>query len=47
MARNLIVGAAQLGPISRSETRTSSVDRMIKLMEEAKLKGVQLIVLTE
>ena len=47
MARNLIVGAAQLGPISRSETRTSSVDRMIKLMEEAKLKGVQLIVFPE
>ena len=47
MARNLIVGAAQLGPISRSETRASSVDRMIKLMEEAKLKGVQLIVFPE
>ena len=47
MARNLIIGAAQLGPISRSETRLSAVNRMIKLMEEAKLKGVQLIVFPE
>ena len=47
MARNLIIGAAQLGPISRSETRVSAVNRMIKLMEEAKLKGVQLIVFPE
>ena len=45
MARNIVVGAAQLGPISRLESRTSAVDRMIKLMGEAKQQGVELIVL--
>jgi predicted amidohydrolase len=47
MARNIVVGAAQLGPISRLESRTSAVDRMIKLMGEAKQQGVELIVFPE
>ena len=47
MARNIVVGAAQLGPISRLDSRTSAVDRMIKLMDEAKQQGVELIVFPE
>jgi len=47
MARSIVIGAAQLGPIAKNETRASAVSRMIKLMEEAKDKGVQLIVFPE
>ena len=47
MARNIVVGAAQLGPISRLDSRTSAVDRMIKLMDEAKQQDVELIVFPE
>ena len=47
MSRNIVIGAAQLGPISRSETRSSAVNRMIKLMEEAAENGVELIVFPE
>ena len=47
MTRNIIIGAAQLGPISRLDSRTSAVDRMIKLMDEAKQQGVELIVFPE
>ena len=47
MSRNIVIGAAQLGPISRSETRSSAINRMIKLMEEAAENGVELIVFPE
>jgi len=47
MTRNIIIGAAQLGPISRLESRSSAVNRMIKLMDEAKQQGVELIVFPE
>jgi len=36
MARIITVGAAQLGPIARVETRAQVVDRMLALMNEAK-----------
>jgi len=36
MARIITVGAAQLGPIARSQTRSQVVDRMLALMNAAK-----------
>ena len=47
MARNIIVGAAQLGPIAKGESRASAVARMITLMREAKERNVELIVFPE
>lgn len=47
MARNIVVGAAQLGPIARDEPRASAVARMITLMREAKARNVELIVFPE
>ncbi len=36
MARIVTVGAAQLGPIARSETRAQVVERMLALMRQAR-----------
>ena len=47
MARVLTVGAAQLGPIQKAESRTSVVNRMLALVESANDKGCDLIVFTE
>lgn len=47
MARPLIIGAAQLGPIGRSESRQSVVKRMLELMHQAASMGCQLIVYPE
>ncbi len=47
MARIVTVGAAQLGPIARLETRAQVVDRMLALMSEAKGNGCDLIVFPE
>ena len=47
MTRNIVIGAAQLGPIGRDESRASAVARMISLMTEAKSRGVELIVFPE
>jgi len=47
MSRILITAAAQLGPISRDEPRSSCVKRMIELMREAKALGAQLVVFPE
>ena len=47
MPRILTVGAAQLGPIARSETRAQVVDRMLVLMNEAKRHGCDLVVFPE
>src|ERR1700748_3946648 len=35
MSRNVIVGAAQLGPIARNENRRQVVQRLLALMREA------------
>src|ERR1700733_3993390 len=35
MSHTLIVGAAQLGPISRDETRSQVVRRLLELLREA------------
>ena len=47
MARLLTVAAAQLGPIQRAEGRDVAVARMVRLMERAHARGVQLVVFPE
>lgn len=47
MSRPVTIGAAQLGPIARNETRSSAVERMLALMQEAHGRGVDLIVFPE
>lgn len=47
MSRKLMVGAAQLGPIERTESRSQAVARMVDLMHQAKARGVQLVVFPE
>ena len=47
MARTLVVAAAQLGPISRQEPRSSAVARMCKMMREAAAHGAELVVFPE
>ncbi len=34
MSRALVVGAAQLGPVARNESRESVVDRLMALLRE-------------
>jgi N-carbamoyl-D-amino-acid hydrolase len=45
--RRLTVGAAQLGPISRSDTRRDVVERLIALLQQAARRGVELLVYPE
>ncbi|WP_028033839.1 N-carbamoyl-D-amino-acid hydrolase [Chelativorans sp. J32] len=47
MTRIVNAAAAQMGPISRSETRKDTVRRLIALMREAKARGSDLVVFTE
>ena len=47
MSRIITVGAAQLGPIQKSETRASAVARMLILMRQAKEHGCDLVVFPE
>jgi predicted amidohydrolase len=47
MTRQLTVAAAQLGPIQKSEGREVAVGRMVRLMERAHARGVQLVVFPE
>ena len=47
MTRILTVGAAQLGPIARNDTRSQVVTRMLALMHEAKAGGCDLVVFPE
>ncbi len=47
MKRIITVGAAQLGPIQKSEGREVAVGRMIRLMERAHARGVELVVFPE
>jgi predicted amidohydrolase len=47
MARIVHAAAAQMGPITRSETRKDTVGRLIALMREAKGRGAELVVFTE
>src|ERR1700722_16297397 len=45
--RTIVVAAAQLGPIQRAEPRSVAVQRMLRLMERAHQRGVQLVVFPE
>ncbi len=47
MPRILTAAAAQLGPIQRAEGRDVAVARMVRLMERAHARGVQLVVFPE
>lgn len=47
MARPLMVGAAQLGPVGRRESRQVVVKRMVDLMRQAASMGCQLVVYPE
>ena len=47
MARNITIGAAQMGPIQKAEGREAVVERMLVLMDKAHAKGCDLIVFTE
>jgi len=47
MSRILTVAAAQLGPIARTEPRSSAVARLMTMMREAKEKGADLVVFPE
>ncbi len=47
MTRTLTAAAAQLGPIQRAEPRAAAVGRMVRLMEQAHRRGVQLVVFPE
>lgn len=47
MSRIVTVGAAQLGPIARAETRTQVVARLLALMRQAKAHGCDLVVYPE
>ena len=47
MARIIHAASAQMGPISKSETRKDTVRRLIALMREAKGRGAELVVFVE
>lgn len=47
MARIVTVGAAQLGPIARTETRKQVVERLIALLSQAGRHGCDLVVFPE
>ncbi len=47
MSRRIVVGAAQLGPIQKAESRSVAVARMVTLMEQAHRRGVELVVFPE
>jgi len=47
MRRVIIAGAAQLGPIQKSDSRESVVKRMLELLREAHSRGCRLVVFPE
>jgi hypothetical protein len=47
MSRIVTVGAAQLGPIARADTRSQVVQRLIALLEQGKQHGCDLVVFPE
>jgi predicted amidohydrolase len=47
MSRTITVAAAQLGPIQRAEPRSVAVARMVRLMERAHWRGVELVIFPE
>ncbi len=47
MARVITVGAAQLGPVQRTDSRAAAVERMIALLRQAHARGCSLVVFPE
>lgn len=47
MARKIVVGAAQFGPVHRTESRAQVVQRLIALLREGHARGCDLVVFTE
>ena len=47
MPRRITVGAGQMGPIARDETKGEVVDRLMNLLLQAKDQGVELLVYPE
>ncbi|MCH8187267.1 MAG: N-carbamoyl-D-amino-acid hydrolase [Proteobacteria bacterium] len=47
MARNVTVGAAQMGPIARNESRQVVVSRLLELLRQAHGRGCDLVVFPE
>ncbi len=47
MPRIITVAAAQLGPLQLSDTRAVAVQRMIRLLERARARGVEIVVFPE
>ena len=47
MARYVTVGAAQMGPVQRGESRREVVDRLLVMLEEGARRGCDLVVFTE
>lgn len=47
MTRNLVIGAAQLGPIQQTDSRESAVKRMIELLHQAHSAHCDLVVFPE
>jgi len=47
MTRELVVGAAQLGPISRDESREAVMDRLVALLMQGAEYGCELVVFPE
>ena len=47
MTRSVTVGAAQLGPIARDESRSAVVDRLMTLLRDGAARGCDLVVFPE
>jgi hypothetical protein len=47
VGRALVVGAAQLGPVARSDTRADAVERCLALLQRAAAMGCRLVVYPE
>jgi N-carbamoyl-D-amino-acid hydrolase len=47
MSRERVVGAAQLGPVARSESRAEVVERLLALLHRAAEQGTELVVYPE
>ena len=47
MPRIIRVAGAQLGPLQKSDSRKAAVDRMIKLLDQSRDRGCQLVVFPE
>ncbi len=47
MSRIVTVAAAQMGPTQRADSRAHTLDRLIRLLEEAAGRGATLVVFPE